>query len=833
MKSEGMQTLIDLFESFPAHGDRPAVIHRTGVRRLVTTYRDLYADALRCALLLERHGVGPGDRVLLWGPNSPSWVTAFWGILARGAVAVPVDFLSGRERAGTIAGLTSAALAFQSRAKGEPLNGVPVTLLLDELPFTLAPLLPAPAPRPADPAELAQLVYTSGTTGNPKGVMLTHGNLAANLRQVNGHIPVVDCDYVFLSVLPLSHMFEQMGGLLVPLSRGGAIVHLRTIKPSALMEAFREEDIRAVVLVPRLLQMLRSSLERKLAARGLHRPFARLLAGAAGLPLPLRRLLFLPVHRSFGRQFTLFVSGGAPLDPDLARFWGGMGFRVLEGYGLTETSPVLTAATFDRQLAGSVGLPLPGVEIRVDAGEIQARGPNVFAGYYGNPAATAEAFTPDGWFRTGDLGELTPDGWLRIRGRSKELIVTGAGVNVYPDEIEALLSRLPGVREACVIGLDRGEGESVHAVVIPDGSGRGLDEIMAEANSRLDPLHAVAGISPWPEADFPKTTTLKIQKFRVRERLRGSGTGGEEVVAADRLTSLVARITGSRSDGIREESYLVADLGLTSIARLELVTAIEQEYRLDLEDTLIGPRTRLADLRELIRKREEPAGVRERFRFWTNSLPVRLFRQLCDLCLNGPLYRLFVRLEVRGVEGLEGIDGPLFFIANHLSYLDQPSVMFALPRRRRYRTATAAWAEFFFINFRTPWQRLWKRFTYDYGTLALNLFPLPQSSGFRPSLAHMGRLVDAGVSILLFPEGERSPDGRMLPFRPGLGIMAKELGIPVVPVGIRGVEQVLPRGRNVPRRGTVTVTFGPPLCFTTESPEEIVRQTAAAVARLL
>ncbi len=827
-----METLIDLLESFPRHGKRVAMIHRTGVRRFITTYEELYQGALRCASLLEQQGVGPGDRVLLWGANSPAWVIAFWGILARGGVAVPVDFTSGRERAETIASLTSSTLAFQGEAKGEGLAAAPVTIFLEELLFRLPSHHPSATPFPATPATLAQLVYTSGTTGNPKGVMLSHGNLAANLRQVNEHIPVVGPQYVFLSVLPLSHMFEQIGGLLVPLSRGGCIVHLRTIKPSALMEAFREEDIRAMILVPRLLLMLKSSLERKLAAHGLERLFARIRTATAGLPLPLRRLLFYPIHRSFGKKFTLFVSGGAPLDAGLARFWGGMGFRVLEGYGLTECSPVLTAATFTRQLPGAVGLPLPGVEIRLVGGEIQARGPNIFGGYFQNPAATREAFTSDGWFHTGDRGELLPDGWLRIKGRSKELIVTGAGVNVYPDEIEALLAGLPGVREACVIGLNREEGETVHAVIIPDDSGRRVDEIMAEANLKLDPLHAITGISLWREGEFPKTTTLKVQKFKVRELLKATkeGDGGS---TTDRLTGLVARITGSPVHAVREESLLVADLGLTSIARLELVTALEQEFRLDLEETLIGPRSRLGDLRELIRKRGPIPPPRHRFRFWTNSAPVRTLRRLCDLCLNAPLLRLFVTLEVRGRETLAELDGPLFFIANHLSYLDQPAVMFALPPSRRYRTATAAWAEFFFRNFRNPWQRAWKRFTYDYGTLALNLFPLPQDSGFRPTVAFMGKLADAGISILLFPEGERSSSGKMLPFRPGMGLMARELGIPVIPVGIRGMETVLPRGSAFPRRGKVTVTFGPPLRFTSESPEEIIRRTEEAVGRLL
>jgi long-chain acyl-CoA synthetase len=827
-----VRTLIDLFQTFPRQGERTAFIHRTGVRRFITTYAQLYESALRCASLLERRGVKPGDRVILWGPNSPAWAIAFWGILARGAVAVPVDFMSGRERAETITALTRSTLVFQSRLKEDLSGSAPTTLFLEDLPFALASLPPAAGPAPAEPATLAQLIYTSGTTGNPKGVMLTHGNLAANIRQVNEHVPVIGPEYAFLSVLPLSHMFEQIGGLLIPASHGAAVVHLRTIKPSALMAAFHEEDIRAMVLVPRLLQMLKSSIERKLAAHGLDRLFSRFLAATAGLPAPFRRALYSPIQRSFGRNFTFFVSGGAPLDANLARFWGGMGFRVLEGYGLTECSPVLTAATFDRQAPGSVGLPLPGVEIRLEKGEVQARGPNIFSGYFENPVATADAFTLDGWFRTGDLGELDADGWLKIKGRSKELIVTGAGVNVYPDEIEALLAGIPGVREACVIGLDRGEGESVHAVIIPDGSGRRPDEIIAEVNTKLDPLSAVTGISIWPETEFPKTTTLKVQKFKVRERLGTAEESAGVSPVADQLVTLVARIVGCRTDEVGEESFLVADLGLTSIARLELVTGIEQEFRLDLEDTLIGPQTRVADLRELIRKREQIAGPRRRLRFWTNSAPVRLFRQLCDFCLNYPVFRLFVRLEIRGAEHLDGIDGPVFFIANHLSYLDQPSIMFALPRARRYRTASAAWAEFFFENFHNPWQHAWKRLTYEYGTLGLNLFPLPQSSGFRPSLAYMGKLADAGISILLFPEGERSISGRMLPFRPGVGLMAKELGLPVVPVGIRGVENVLPRGGSFPKRGTVTVIFGQPLRFTTETPEMIIMRTEEAVAAL-
>lgn len=825
-----METLIDLFFGFAARGARPALIYRSGVRRRVLSYARLHDEALRMSALLASHGVGPGDRVLLWGPNSPWWGVAFWGCVARGAVVVPVDFMAGRERAATIAGLTEAKLVIQSRAKDEPLVDSP-SLFQEDLPHLLSGLSPAQAVFEPEPDTVAELIYTSGTTGTPKGVVLTHANLMANLAQVNRHIPVVTGEYRFLSCLPLSHMFEQTGGFLVPLSRGASIVYLRTLKPSALMSALAGEEIHAVIAVPRLLQLLRNSIERELAGKGLGGAFESLGNLADRLPPAARRFLFTPVRRRFGRRFTLFVSGGAPLSVDLFRFWARMGFRVVEGYGLSECSPVLAANTFDRQVPGSVGLPLPGVRIEVRQGEIMAKGANIFPGYYRNEEATRQSFTDDGWFRTGDLGELDPDGFLHIRGRLKELIVTGAGVNVYPDEIEEVLNRLPGVRESCVIGLDRGSGEEVHAVLLPDGSGRQAAEIVMEANARLDELQRITGCTVWPDAEFPKTTTMKIQKFIVRKRLQeGEGkepTGGGE----DRLTGIIARVTGCQTQQVREDAFLVADLGLTSIARLELVNVLEQEYRLDLDDALIGPQTRVAELRDLLARRERPRR-QQRFRPWVNSPPMRMVRRLCDMAIHFPLLTLFVDLEVRGAGQFKELKMPVLFIANHVSYLDQPVIMKTLSPLWRYRTATAVWAEFFFKNFRNLAQWAWKRFTYEYGTLALNLFPLPQSQGFRSSLQYMGQLVDRGVNLLVFPEGERSASGRLLPFQQGLGIMVTELEIPVVPVKIRGLERVYPRGARWPRRGRVSVTFGEPLRFGLESPEEIVARSRKAIDEL-
>ena len=824
-----MQTLIDLFNTFQGLGDKTAFVNRTGSRRLAVSYRQCHDLSLRMANLLAQKGVAAGDRVLIWGPNSSWWGIAYWGIILRGAVAVPVDFMSDLARADSIRGLTEAKLVLQSRFKAERITEGN-SLLLEDLKHLLEELPPIGEIAAPAPDDTAQLIYTSGTTGNPKGVMLTHKNLVANWTQINRQVPIVTQEFSFLSLLPLSHMFEQMGGFFLPLSRGATVIYLGALKPSAIMEALSEEDIYVIMSVPRLMQLLKSTIERELAEKHLSGLFRGLARCAAALPKGARKIIFFPVQSKFGGNFTLFVSGGAPLDPEVFNFWGAMGFTVLEGYGLTETSPVLCVNTMERQVAGAVGPPLPGVQLRIEDKEVLARGDNVFPGYYQNEQATREAFTKDGWFRTGDLGEIGPDGWLVIKGRGKELIVTGAGVNVYPDELEAVLNKIPGVKESCVIGMERGGGEEVHAVLLLDGSAQAPEEIIGQANKSLDAMHQITGYTVWKEPEFPKTTTLKIKKFAVKEAVKKGAEEGDSGATRDSLINLLAKVTGTGAGQIREDSLLVADLGLTSIGRLELVNFLEQEYRLDIDDSQIGPQSHVSDLRQIIAKREK-LTQKSHFRFWTNAPWARGVRRFWDTIVHYPVYRSFVTLEVRGAAELEQLDGPVFFVSNHLSYFDQPSVMFALPPGLRYSTATAAWAEFFFGDHHGL-GLIWRRFCYQYGSLLFNLFPLPQTQGFSGSLKFMGKLADAGVNILIFPEGEHTRVGKMQPFQMGLGIMVKELDLPVVPIKISGTERVLPPDTSMPKRGTVTVSFGKPLHFRFEEPGEIVELTQKAVEQL-
>ncbi|MDA3971122.1 MAG: AMP-binding protein [Desulfobulbaceae bacterium] len=824
-----MQTLNDLFETFATLGDKTAFVNRTGVRRLVVTYREFHDLALKMATLLAQNNVAPGDKVLIWGPNSSWWAIAYFGIIIRGAIAVPVDFMADLARADSIRDLTKARVVLQSRFKPERITAAP-SMLLEDLQYLLADMQPVSERVSAAPEDTAQLIYTSGTTGNPKGVILSHKNLIANMTQISQQVPIVTSDYSFLSLLPLSHMFELMGGFFLPLYHGATIVYLRTLKPSAIMAALAEEDIYVIMSVPRLMQLLQTTIVREVAEKHLAGVFRLLSHLAARLPGKARRIIFFPVRQKFGAHFTVFVSGGAPLDPTVFNFWSTLGFPVLEGYGLTETSPVLCVNTMERQVAGSVGPPLPGVQVKIEENEVLARGDNVFPGYYENEQASRDAFTKDGWFRTGDLGEIDADGWLIIKGREKDLIVTGSGVNVYPDELEAVLNRIPGVRESCVLGVDSGSGEEVHAVLLPDESDIAPEEIIGQANEKLDALHRITGYTIWNEPEFPKTTTLKIKKFTVKEAIKKKPAGDNETVSQDSLLNLLAKITGVSAQEIREESLLVDDLGLTSIDGLELVSFLEQEYRLDIEDSQIGQETRVSDLRRIIKKREKPTW-HGHFRFWTNWSLFRGLRMFLDTIFHTPLLRVFATIEAQGIDNLKNLDGPVFFVANHLSYLDQPAVMSALPAKIRYQTASAAWEEFFFGDYHGV-KRIVRRLCYEYGTVLFNLFPLPQSKGFNASLAYMGRLADAGVNILIFPEGEHSRDGNMLPFHKGLGIMVKELGIPVIPIKISGTDQVLPHGAKWPKRGKVTVTFGKPLRFRYEEPEEIVEKARQAVGKI-
>lgn len=810
-----MKTLLDLFKTFQNQKDKTAFVYRTGIRRFIFSYGDLYQLSLKTASWLESRGINKGDRVIIWAPNSPWWVIAFWGVILRGGIVVPVDFSSGKERTEKIAELAEVKLIIQSQYKLEKIEK-PNCIFIEDIQYLIADYSLNSPSLTLGENDIAELIYTSGTTGDPKGVQLTHKNLITNLLQVNEHISVITKDYNFLSLLPLSHMFEQMGGLFTPLYKGGSIIYIRTLKPSAIMQALAEENIFTIMIVPRLLQALKNSIQRELQRKKFLTLFAKLVK--------------FGVHRKFGKNFKFFISGGSALDIEIAKFWQNLGFVVIEGYGLTECSPILAGNFYEQQKLGSVGKSLPGVTLKIEEGEILSKGENIFSGYWQNKIATHEAFNLDGWFKTGDLGEIDKDGWIYIRGRKKDLIVTSAGINVYPEDIENVLNKIHGVKESCVISRQGQEGEEVHAVLILENNVIKSADIIEEANGQLDSLQQINSFSIWPELEFPKTTTLKIQKYIVKEIIQKDHFKNISNQSNDKLINFIAKVTGKIDSEIEENSILATDLGLSSVARLELVNYLEQEFKIDMDDTLINQNTTVKSLREIIQNKEKSKN-KSKLRFWSNTKFIRVVRMVCDLLINYPIFCFSVNLKTKGLYHLDNIKTPVIFIANHISYYDQPAVMFSLPAKWRYNTATAVWEEFFFKDI-NPIKKAWKRFAYYYGFVGLNIFPLPQSRGFRNSLEFMGKLVDNKINILIFPEGERSYDGKILPFMGGLGLMVKELQIPVVPIKIEGMEKVFPRGAILPKRGEVTVTFGKSQHFKQESPSEILEISKNLITNL-
>ena len=498
-----------LCEAAARHGPRDALLIKPAFRYIRWTYDRLWEDSGRVATLLQRRGFNKGDQAILWGPNSPHWVLAFFGCLRAGVVLIPLDLRSAPDYVSRVISRTEPKLAFTSRftPKGDVVLGVP-EITFEELELAIADL-PTPDPVPIHPDDLAEIMFTSGTTGDPKGVMLTHRNLTANIEGISHYISV-DSSSRLLSILPLSHMYEQMGGLFFTLHSGASVTYPTSRQPTVLSRTMRERKITTMLMVPQALELLMNGIEREVIRQGKERLWKKLLKVAERTPFGLRRHLFRTVHKQFGGKLDLIVSGGAPLDRDLGRKWEMLGIKVLQGYGTTEASPVISNHTMVERRPDSTGRPLPNVQVKIsEQDEILVKGDNITPGYYKAPEETAKAFE-DGWYKTGDLGYFDKDGFLHIQGRVKDMIVLSSGQNVFPQDIQTVLVKHPSVKDAVVIGLPKGTSLEVHAALIltdPDSAKQAVDW----TNSQLAEQQRVRGFTVWPDEDFPRTHTLKVK----------------------------------------------------------------------------------------------------------------------------------------------------------------------------------------------------------------------------------------------------------------------------------------------------------------------------------
>jgi long-chain acyl-CoA synthetase len=512
-----MPTLLQLLQrTVDQYGSHTALIEPAGADTMSSlTYRALQERACRFAGYLQQQHVTKGMQLMIWSESRIAWLIAFFGALLLGMVVVPVDVRTKEEFMERIVSETDIKFLVTTHKQYQGLRHIKLSFLdIDALPEGTLNIDALPAVTEQD---LAELVFTSGTTGTPKGVMLSHGNITSNALAALKIVEIRSNDRA-LSILPLSHMFEMTIEIAV-IASGASVVYARTLAPDTLLKLLSSQDITCMVLVPQALHLFMASIERTVREQKREKEWKWLHRIAARLPFGLRRYLFAPVHHRFGGHFRFFVSGGAYLSPTLAQRWEEMGFRILQGYGTTECSPVVSATLPHDHHFDTVGKPLPGVEVRIaDDGEILVRGPNVAQGYWKNPDATAQAFK-DGWYYTGDLGFFDERGNLHLKGRKKNMIVLANGLNVYAEDIENVLCSLEGVKDAMVIGLmDNEQGPEVHAVLLLQDPGRART-IVQQANKRLAPHQQIRSFTVWPETDFPRVHTLKVKRPEVESKL--------------------------------------------------------------------------------------------------------------------------------------------------------------------------------------------------------------------------------------------------------------------------------------------------------------------------
>jgi len=861
-------TLQDLLNPLPDGGRKPFLVTFRKAGRQTRTYAELSRIAGRLARGLIRDGLRPGGVVGLFAPLGFAWTAVCLGALRAGATVMPLDVQLDRE---TLAGIledSDPRRVFTDEKRLDALrqaapDGLPVALLdgsgsdggwkrfLSEETQALPDIRPD---------HRAVLFYTSGTTGPPKGVPLSHENLLFQIDRVRETGLITEDDRVLLP-LPPHHVYPFVLGILAPLSLGLTIVLPYALTGPQLVRALRDGRVTLLFGVPRLYDALFEGLASRFGSEGAaRRLFEQGLRAEAGLRrrtgLSPGKTLLGPLRRRFAPDLRIMASGGAPLSPELASRLESLGWQVAIGYGLTETSPLLTLKLPGDPHHDTVGRPVKGVELRVDPsvvpeatgsggrgdeGEILARGPNVFSGYHNLPDRTAESFTPEGWFRTGDLGRLDPEGYLHLTGRVSTLIVTRGGENIQPDRIEAHLASHPLVREAGV--LQKGDG-TLAAVVVPEiramrerdirDADRAARDAVAERSRGLPSYQRVNEVAV-TRRSIPRTRLGKIRRHLLEELFQQAaadrtapdrrGTGPisfSDMSEEDRSlleNPAAAAVWDRLADRYRDRRLTPdtspdLDLGIDSMEWLNLTLEIRRDAGVELEEEEIAEVATVRDLLEAVSEKavsggraskasplEEPERMLSpaQMRWLEPTGPVEhgLARGL--FAMDRWMVRRVFGLRTLGLENVPA-EGAFLITPNHVSYLDPFAVAAALGFSRLRRLY---WAGFTGAAFRNAFFRYFSRLS--------RTVPVDPDQGMISSMAFGAVVLDRGWGLVWFPEGRRSPDGRLQPFKTGVGVLLEHHPAPVVPAAVLGTERILPPGKTIPRPGRITVAFGPPL----------------------
>jgi len=803
--------------------DKTAFEIKRGIRVDRFSFSQMYDLGTRLATFFGRKGIKKGDKIVILAPNMPEYVLVFFGSWIAGVIVVPIDLRSKKETIEKFVRFTSPKFGFTSKYLPNPFEGADFkTFFLEDLVDQIKGL-PRAKPGKVNPEDIAEIVFTSGTTGIPKGVVLTHKNLLFDIEKVLEVFPL-NYSWRALSILPLSHAFAQVVDLLACFASGIKVVYLPRLNTLTLRRALKKHKITCMAIVPQILSLILRDIKREAEKKGKLAQFELAQKIAPSLPVFLRRLLFREVHNAFGGKFKFFGCGSAPLDLKLAQTWENMGFEIYEGYGATEMTAGLTLNTPKVKKLGSTGKVLPGMEVKINEdGEIWAKGENISPGYFKNPKKTREAFVK-GWYKSGDVGFFDEEGFLHILGRTAFKIVLPSGLKVYPEDIEKKLKAHPWVTEACVVGVERKEGETVHAVIVTQRP-KMLGQIIRETNRNLEAHQQILEASVWPSEDFPRTPILKIDRKKVLKWVSGRKIKDKKVKSKpssraqvegrkevkDELIEILSEVSQVSADKIGEKTNLGSDLKLDSLGRVELVSLIEERLGVTVDEEKISAQTTLKRLRNLIETGERVE--REEVSFLTFEKLAIWIRGFLQFFLVFPLHGLLVKIEVRNKKNLAQIKPPVIFIFNHLGPYDVFCILRVLPAILRKRLVLLADAR--------DWERLGGMLGFLVHLLGGGLAISHKEKVKRVGLESTGELVADGFSILVAPEGTYSKTGRLGKFKPGVGMLAVELRLPVVPVKISLSYQKIfhptPFGswqNYVPKKkGKVTVTIGKPLFF--------------------
>ncbi len=839
------------------------------------TYSELRAQAESIGGWLEAQSLARGARCAILADNSARWVAAYLGTVAAGMIAVPFDTAFKPEQAAALLQDSGASVLFadskhlaaaQRAAEG---MRVRVVLLardaknaalpnLDDM-FAAGPGRFAPASQSLD--DVAVLLYTSGTTSDPKGVMLTHDNLLAEMEAVFDVLGVRPTDAV-LGVLPLFHVLAQLGNLLLPFGAGARVVYLETLNTTELMRALGEREITIFACVPQFFYLIHERILKQVKQRGAlaQMAFRALMASsrvARGLGWNAGKLFFGKAHEALGKKMRYLVTGGSRFDAAVGRDLHALGFDILQGYGLTETSGAVFFTPLERNVIGSVGPTMKGVDARIldprpdeegtgpGSGEILIRGRLVMKGYYNRPDATA-ACIQDGWLHTGDLGYRDDDGNLFITGRKKDVIVLSSGKNVYPEEVEAHYLQSEWIKEMCVLGLEGRPGEPMaerlHAVVVPNfdllrerkvvNAGEVIRFDLDTLSSQVPSTKRILSYEIWQD-ELPRTTTRKIKRGQVRKRvLEGQAAGSAEVskpaarsfsaddeawlakTGVDRALSVIRKTAREPREQIHPADNLELDLGLDSMERVELLVALEQELGASVDDAVVSRVYTVREMVDAVLAGRGAASARAAFAGWdaifaTESddpdvhavaRPHRFWTSFWYLMARAT--HMFLRdssgIEITGLEKLPK-NGAFIISPNHQSFLDGPLLPAMMPWRVFRDSFYVGTSEIFGTG-------LWRMLA-----RTIKLIPVDPDTNLVPAMRAGAYGLRHGKILTLYPEGERSIDGTPRTFKKGAAILATHMQVPIVPVALEGFYQSWPRAQKFQGFKKLKVAIGDPI----------------------